>query len=226
VDFAAFAGLDAAVASALHSVASPPLTRLMWVATVSGDTTVMVAWTALTVVLLWAWGRRRAAVVMTTLMLLDPWLADILKDAFARPRPPTAGMLVAMPSGLSFPSGHAMATLLFYGLLAVVAVLGPGPVRRKAAAVAGALACAVLVGASRVYLGVHFASDVVAGWAVAGLLVGVACGALALWGRLEGPEAVFDHPTAQRARYVALAVTCAVVAIGVLVLQTGLDPLL
>lgn len=226
MDFAAFPGFDAAVTSTVRSVASPALTRVMWVATVSGDAAVMTVWTVLAVVLLWAWGRRRPAVVLAALMLLDPVLAGVLKTVFARPRPPVAQMLVALPSDLGFPSGHALAALLFYGLLALFAVMGTGPAWRKALAVAGALTVAFLVGVSRVYLGVHFPSDVVAGWIAACVPVAVGWGALALWARLRGPEPQPAFSAERRARLVWLAAVCALVALAALVRQTGVDPLL
>jgi undecaprenyl-diphosphatase len=86
-----------------------------------------------------------------------------IKDAVDRPRPP-GGLVDA--SGSSFPSGHA-AYSVFYVWLAVTTVLRlrPGMARRAAVVVAGIVAAA-LIGLSRVYLGVHYLSDVNAGWAL------------------------------------------------------------
>lgn len=86
-----------------------------------------------------------------------------LKLAIDRPRPD--GGLVATSSS-SFPSGHA-AYSTFYLWLAVTIVmrLRPG-MARGAAVVAGGVALTVLVGLSRVYLGVHYLSDVSGGWAL------------------------------------------------------------
>ncbi len=86
-----------------------------------------------------------------------------LKDAVDRPRPP--GALIGS-SGSSFPSGHA-AYSTFYVWLAVTMVvrLRPG-MARAAAVVAAGIVLAALIGLSRVYLGVHYLSDVNAGWAL------------------------------------------------------------
>jgi undecaprenyl-diphosphatase len=86
-----------------------------------------------------------------------------LKDAIDRPRP--GGGLVAV-SGSSFPSAHA-AYSTFYVWLAVTIVirLRPG-MARGAAVVAAGIALTALIGFSRVYLGVHYMSDVSAGWAL------------------------------------------------------------
>jgi len=90
-------------------------------------------------------------------------LNSLLKLAFSRPRPVTLAHL-AQAGGFSFPSGHAMASASIYGAIAVVAVLR-FPERRWW--VIGACALVVLaIGASRVYLGVHYPSDVIAGWAL------------------------------------------------------------
>ena len=61
--------------------------------------------------------------LLALLMLAGPALGDALKDVFARSRPPAALALIAEPGSSSFPSGHALASLLFYGALALFVVL-------------------------------------------------------------------------------------------------------
>jgi membrane protein DedA with SNARE-associated domain len=86
-----------------------------------------------------------------------------IKDAVDRPRP--AGALVDS-SGSSFPSGHAAHSVLYVWLaVTIVLRLRPG-ITRKAAVVAAGIALTVLVGLSRVYLNVHYLSDVSGGWAL------------------------------------------------------------
>ena len=90
-----------------------------------------------------------------------------IKDAVDRPRPEDG--LVAT-SGSSFPSGHAAHSVLYIWLaVTIVLRLRPG-MARGAAVVAAGFALTVLVGLSRVYLNVHYLSDVSAGWAL-----GAAC---------------------------------------------------
>ncbi len=99
-----------------------------------------------------------------------------LKAAVDRPRP--AGGLVGF-SGSSFPSGHA-AYSTFYVWLAVTIVMRLRPGMARAAALVGAgIALTALVGLSRVYLGVHYMSDVSAGWAL-GVAAFAFCAAVAL----------------------------------------------
>ncbi len=88
---------------------------------------------------------------------------DELKDAVDRPRPPDP---LASSSGSSFPSGHAAHSVIYLWLaMTIVLRLRPGMARATAVVVAGFVLTA-LIGLSRVYLEVHYLSDVNAGWAL------------------------------------------------------------
>jgi membrane-associated phospholipid phosphatase len=89
-------------------------------------------------------------------------LTNLVKFAVERPRPPTTTSLVAV-SSWSFPSQHAAQSAAILPSL-VLALVPPG--RRRRLALLGAGAIVVAVGISRVYLGVHYPSDVLAGWAL------------------------------------------------------------
>ncbi len=132
---------------------------------------------ALIAALLLAWRRRWAefGVLVAGIGLIYLGVHE-LKAAVDRPRP--AGGLVAV-SGSSFPSAHA-AYSTFYVWLAVTIVmrLRPG-ISRGAAVVAAGIGLAALVGLSRVYLGVHYMSDVNAGWALGAAAFSL-CAAVAL----------------------------------------------
>lgn len=99
----------------------------------------------------------------------------LIKTTVERARPDAPWVL---EPGFSFPSGHSAGTLVTYGLLAWMLCLAWRPARRSAStAVYACVALAVLgVGASRVLLGVHHASDVLAGW-----WLGLAWGGAVLW---------------------------------------------
>lgn len=91
------------------------------------------------------------------------FLSEMLKGVFERTRPPeiyhAAGFLNA-----SFPSGHALLSTVFYLTLGAILARVMKRRREKVYALAVGLLLALLVGATRVYLGVHWASDVLAGW--------------------------------------------------------------
>ncbi|NLX82410.1 MAG: phosphatase PAP2 family protein [Clostridiales bacterium] len=91
-----------------------------------------------------------------------------LKALFTRPRPVEVPPLV-IEAGFSFPSGHSMAAAAFYGF--VIYLIRRSQMSRRAKALFSALCVGIigLVGFSRVYLGVHYASDVVAGFLVSSL---------------------------------------------------------
>jgi undecaprenyl-diphosphatase len=122
--------------------------------------------------------------------LIDHWL----KLTIHRPRPVYAGALLHHPSW-SFPSGHAMGSLVGYGMLAYVLMLHASGNRRTQgwiAAMAGLLVLAI--GISRLYLGVHYFSDVMGGYA-AGLLWLSACVTAVELGRRWERRALRLHPT-------------------------------
>lgn len=90
-------------------------------------------------------------------------LVDLLKDLFQRPRPDVVDHLVQV-SHFSFPSGHsANSAIVFLSLGTLLARVERWPLER-AATLALAMALAVSIGFSRLYLGVHWPSDVAAGW--------------------------------------------------------------
>jgi membrane-associated phospholipid phosphatase len=103
----------------------------------------------------------RGAVVLVALTISGRLMVELQKDWTARLRPQEHEHLVAVQS-LAFPSGHAAnTTMVALGLALLLTQSGRG----RAAAVWAAVWLALAVGASRVLLGVHWPSDVVAGWA-------------------------------------------------------------
>lgn len=94
-------------------------------------------------------------------------LGKVLKVAFSRPRPDIVPHFIDVHTA-SFPSGHAVnSTIVYLTIGAVIACRQPSR-RLKRYTMSIAITSAMLVGASRVYLGVHYPTDVLAGWAVGG----------------------------------------------------------
>ena len=89
----------------------------------------------------------------------------ILKEIIQRPRPPIEFRMVQETS-YSFPSGHAMASLAFYGLIMYYFSKSIKNNRIKNVSYIGFTVFICLIGISRIYLGVHFASDVLAGFLI------------------------------------------------------------
>ncbi len=174
--------LDVAVTGQLHGYA---LDHPAWVRVMSVWTDVFApmplrAGALCLVVWLTRRGARRLAVWVTTTMVLGGLLGPLLKLLLGRARPALPDPVAQAP-GLAFPSGHALNAVLAAGVLLVVflprtgapAGAGQHATRRRSAARAavwlGALLLALVTGFSRIALGVHWTSDVLAGW-----LLGVA----------------------------------------------------
>ena len=111
-------------------------------------------------------------------------LSTGLKLGFERPRPDLVAHLVDVHS-LSFPSGHAMVSAVTYLTLGALLAQVEGRRRLKAYILAVAVMLALLVGLSRVYLGVHWPTDVIAGWC-AGAAWATACWVAAAWLQARG----------------------------------------
>ena len=162
--------LDTPIRNAVHARSSPPLTAIMRGVSLVGSEVILVP---LGLILVWwlvAAKRRRAAVVFAVAALGAEALDQIMKLLFYRPRPePFFGL--ASPVTHSFPSGHAMVSCCFFGVLAAILAARGAPWARsrlkRIAIFAAAALLVALMGFSRVYLGLHYPSDVLAGYAAA-----------------------------------------------------------
>lgn len=108
-------------------------------------------------------GKRHMALFLIGSVLLGSALTDVLKDAFHRPRPDLVPH-AAYFSGTSFPSGHSMMSALTYLTLGALLARSQPRAALKAYYLLVATFLTVIVGVSRVYLGVHWPTDVLAGW--------------------------------------------------------------
>jgi len=154
----AASGFDSAVRNAVHSFSSPLMTSLMVGISATGTDLFMGALGFLSVWRLLQLERRRDAIVFVVTVLAAEALMEILKLAFHRARP--MPFFAERPDSFSFPSGHALKSAVFYVLLAWLASC------HWAIRIAAVL-LALLIGISRVYLGVHYPTDVIGGYAVA-----------------------------------------------------------
>jgi len=151
--------LDRSVYGALYAGGRPALILVARVFTFLGEPTILVG--AGFLVAAWLWYRRRGrfALGLLLVILVGRGLAEAQKYWIARARPTLEPHLVVVKTS-SFPSGHAASSMIFYFTLALA--LAPAQWRRLAAA--GAVLLSLLVGTSRVMLGVHWPSDVIGAW--------------------------------------------------------------
>ncbi|MDQ6634650.1 MAG: phosphatase PAP2 family protein [Gemmatimonadota bacterium] len=190
-------GFDVAVQHWLLAHQSAPLVTFFLIVTRVGGIAPMTGLAVLGAANLWARGKRRVAAGVLVAPVVAIALFNIVKLLYARPRPVGLGGIV--PSSYSFPSGHATASAAICCTLAYV-YWREGLIRRSTA-VTLAIAVPLIIGVSRVYLNVHWATDVIGGWC-AGLLIAVLCTLLYDRNRrrpeaLSAPATSPTHPTAK-----------------------------
>jgi undecaprenyl-diphosphatase len=159
---------DRVVDDYLHTHATPTLTKFFLIVTAFGSIEAMVLLGVVVAAGL-AW-RQKWTFLVTWLAAVagSAFLNHVLKGLFARPRPHFEHPLLVETS-YSFPSGHAMESFVAYGMLSYFAVLALRSWESRVGVVCGAALLVVLIGFSRMYLGVHYFSDVIAGYAAGGV---------------------------------------------------------
>jgi undecaprenyl-diphosphatase len=244
-------GWDERVTDAFVAWRSPGWSRAFWTFTLLGESSTMAALAGSATVLLAAWGRRTHAAMMGGGMIVAIGVSEVAKAVVQRARPPETIALIHQPGSYSLPSGHALVSLVFWGLLVYVAfwwidnrrarAAGAGNDARRgrywspALAVAAKWAVAVLgamvvvmVSASRVYLGVHWTSDLFAGWCLGGAWLIVTPAIVIAVRRAGGRQSLLGDSGALGRRGVRLALLVALVPVVAVaaVLTAWANPLL
>ncbi len=163
------AEFDRALSLWIHAHAQPWLDRLMSLITHGGDWWVLLLVTlAGAAFLRFHYQRKREAAWLLLAFIFSRMLDPLLKLVFQRGRP-QLWEIIARPASYSFPSGHALSSTIVYGLAAyLLARLNP---QRRWSYWLGAAVWVFLIGFSRLYLGVHWPSDVLAGFVLGFALV-------------------------------------------------------
>lgn len=158
---------DESVRNSVHAFAAPPVTALMKFFSFLGSPLFLVITGTVVVASLLYLKRKRAIVLFLITMVGEIALNMVLKPFFGRVRP-EAFFDYPLPSSFSFPSGHAFGSLCFYGILGLLAAAQMPNKTAKITIYMAACLLIFFIGFSRIYLGVHYPSDVIAGY-VAGL---------------------------------------------------------
>jgi membrane-associated phospholipid phosphatase len=157
---------DEATRAAVHQLASPLLTTIMRGISFTGSTVALGIATTVIVVqfAMRKWGREAKLFAIT---MIGAGLLNItLKLAFKRPRPVPFFNLTA-PETYSFPSGHSLTSACFFGALAAILTARVKSGRLRMIIWVVCTLMFVLIGLSRIYLGVHYTTDVIAGFTAA-----------------------------------------------------------
>ena len=169
VDRAGLTAGDTAVTGWLAGHRTGSLTSAMRFATQLGGIWVSTSLVMLTSILLPApWGRLRTAAAAVLVTMGASLAVNAIKVLIARPRP-TLSDVIATANGYAFPSGHSAQGVAAYGFVAYLITRRLSDRRRRAVVWALAAVVAALIGFSRVYLGVHWLTDVLGGFLVAGV---------------------------------------------------------
>jgi len=172
-----------------HLAGPPWLQEAMRDITSLGSTVVLGLITILAVAYLFMAGKRPEALLLLAAVAGGQIISTLLKTAIERPRP---DLLAESPQVFtaSFPSGHAMLSAVTYLTIAAVLARLEAKRRFKTYLLGTGLFLTLAVGTSRVYLGVHWPTDVLAGWCV-GAAWAILCWTAALWlqrrGEIEAP---------------------------------------
>jgi undecaprenyl-diphosphatase len=178
---------DQLVRDGIHSWASPQLTYAMRGVTQLGAPWFLIAVGAILIWRLAAIGRKRAAILLVVAAIGGEALDGLLKLAFHRQRP-EAFFGYPPPSNYSFPSGHAVSACCFYGVLAAILTARIRSRWKQAAVWVVAALLAGWIGVSRIYLGVHYPSDVMAGYAAGIVWVAALRAGYDVWFRKTAPR--------------------------------------
>lgn len=162
---------DEYVRGIVHAHATPALTSVMRFVSSVGSPEVMTLLSIFCFLVFWRETWRRAAIVLAITFAGGGLLDTLLKMSFRRARP-AAYFDYPLPHSFSFPSGHAMFAFCFFGTLASLVTARLENRTVKILAWIAAAVLIALIGFSRIYLGVHYPTDVIGGYTAAFIWVG------------------------------------------------------
>lgn len=156
---------DSHIIHIVRSVASPLTTTIAIAITSIGNPYSMLGLTVVATLTLLFIHQNNAALFLLVNMAVFSSLNHIIKEWVARPRPSAHHLVVA--SGFSFPSGHSSGALLFFGSLSIIAIYLIKSHYWRHLVIGLCLILTLLIGISRIYVQVHYPTDVLAGFMLA-----------------------------------------------------------
>jgi undecaprenyl-diphosphatase len=149
-------------------IRTTPLTAIAHLLTFLGDVPVLIVLMLIAAALLWRWTHTlRAPALLLFAMAGSAALTYGVKALVERKRPGISFVLGPVDTGFAFPSGHTLNSTVFWGMVAGLVWAGLRSTVARIAVALAALLLSIGIGLSRVYLGYHWATDVLAGWTLA-----------------------------------------------------------
>jgi len=146
------------------------MNTIMIFITYLGNWQVIVGLGAVTFVILWLLKKKREAGFFAIALIIGEIIKELLKLIFHRARPDTSLALI-QETGYSFPSGHAFMSVIFYGMICYFIYQMCNNKWQKIILLITTTILIFLIGYSRIYLGVHWISDVLGGWLSGGAIL-------------------------------------------------------
>lgn len=181
-------GLDEAVLATTVRVRTTPLTIVATAVTGLGSTVgVIIAGFLAALLLLWRTRRLLLPLILTIAVVETAAVVFLTKELIARDRPPTEWLIGAPAGDPAFPSGHTTNGSVVYVLSAIYLATTLAHRWSRALLVASGVLTGLAIGLSRVYLGYHWATDVLGGWLLAIAVCGTASYVAARLQRIDRP---------------------------------------
>ena len=178
--------VDSSILLTVAKTRTPWLTMAAVDVTALGSITLVILFSAFTLVVLLVLRDRLAALQLLAASAGAGILTIVTKDIIERTRPEQGQQLIVV-SGFSYPSGHSVSTSALYLTIAIIAGRYVQHSGARAAIFLAVATVLVMIGASRVYLGVHYATDVVSGISLGSAWALVLAGFFTLFGHRSSP---------------------------------------
>ncbi|MFC3419114.1 phosphatase PAP2 family protein [Salinicoccus hispanicus] len=156
---------DNMIISSFESIAAPALDNIYIVITELGSVWLLAVLSVIVILCLWIKSKDKWGILLFIIAMGGgALLTSLLKQVYGRSRPSINEAIDA--TGFSFPSGHSLGALVFYGFVAYFIIRSSRKRAVKILTLTISALLIILIGTSRIYLGAHFPSDVLAGYSV------------------------------------------------------------
>lgn len=159
-----FVSVDEYVSEAFRSFGGESIEAMARAVTSLADPIPMILLTGVTGIILFATGRRAEAILLVATVAGGYLLGELFKELFHRARPGIEFARIPLPESYSFPSGHALAAMEYFGILAFIVMLEAKRFSTRIWVGALCVVAILAISFSRVYLGVHWFGDILASW--------------------------------------------------------------